>query len=68
MRSCLAALTVVAVLLFGGSCALFSLPDSGFEVGNAFPTLYLPSLADGKPQSIADYRGEKVILHVFASW
>ena len=26
------------------------------------------SLPDGQPVSIADFRGEKVVLHVFASW
>ena len=39
-----------------------------FEVGTPFPTLSLPSLDDGRPASIADFRGQKVILHIFASW
>jgi hypothetical protein len=38
------------------------------EVGSRFPDLVLPSLEDGSPTSIADYRGERVVLHVFASW
>lgn len=37
-------------------------------VGQPFPTLVLPSLNDGRPMSIADFRGKKVILHIFASW
>ena len=37
-------------------------------VGQAFPDLVLPSLEDGRPMSLADFRGKKVILHVFASW
>ena len=37
-------------------------------VGQAFPDLVLPSLDDGRPLSLADFRGKKVILHVFASW
>ena len=45
-----------------------SLPASGFVVGTPFPTISLPSLEDGRPMSIADFRGQKVILHVFASW
>jgi hypothetical protein len=45
-----------------------SLPESGFAVGTAFPTISLPSLEDGRPMSIADFRGKKVILHIFASW
>ncbi len=42
--------------------------SGGFEVGTPFPTLSLPSLEDGRPASIADFRGQKVILHIFASW
>ena len=39
-----------------------------WEVGKAFPALTLPTI-DGKdsPQ-VASYRGDKVMLHVFASW
>ena len=40
----------------------------GFEVGNPFPTLAFPSLEDGQPRSITEFRGKKLILHVFASW
>ncbi len=39
-----------------------------FEVGQPFPDIVLPSLEDGRPTSIADFRGKKLILHVFASW
>ena len=45
-----------------------SLPNTGFDVGEPFPTTSLPSLEDGRPMSIADFRGQKVILHIFASW
>ena len=38
------------------------------EVGKPFPVLMLPSAADGQPMSIADFRGKKLVLHVFASW
>ncbi len=41
---------------------------SPFQVGEPFPDLTLPALQDGRPASIRDYRGQKVILHVFASW
>ena len=37
------------------------------EVGKSFPNLKLPTL-DGGSLSIEDLRGEKVLLHVFASW
>ncbi len=42
--------------------------DTGFEVGQPFPTLSFPALEDGRPRSIADFRGQRIILHVFASW
>jgi len=41
-------------------------PD--LSVGKPFPNLTLPALNGGRPMSIADFRGQKVILHVFASW
>ncbi len=39
-----------------------------FPVNQPFPNIALPSLYDGRPASIADYRGQKVLLHIFASW
>jgi len=36
--------------------------------GRRFPDLRLPRLETGEPGSIADYRGERLVLHVFASW
>ena len=44
-----------------------SLPES-IAQGKPFPVVLLPGLADGRPASVADFRGEKVVLHVFASW
>nr|NIP79731.1 hypothetical protein [Gemmatimonadota bacterium]NIX44648.1 hypothetical protein [Gemmatimonadota bacterium] len=44
------------------------LPPVDFRAGQAFPNLTLPSAEDGRPVSLADFRGEKLILHVFASW
>jgi len=38
------------------------------EAGQPFPGIVLPSLEDGRPASLAQYRGKKVLLHVFASW
>ena len=39
-----------------------------FKVAEAFPNVMLPSLEDGRPGSIADFRGQKTILHIWASW
>ncbi len=41
---------------------------SPFRVGEPVPRLRLPSIADGSPLSLADFRGEKLVLHVWASW
>ena len=49
-------------------CAAPATATPPLEVGQPFPDLVLPALADGQPLSIADYRGKKVVLLVFASW
>jgi hypothetical protein len=41
---------------------------AGLEVGQPFPEIALPSAEDGRPLSLARFRGMKTILHVFASW
>ena len=38
------------------------------KAGEPFPALVLPTMTDGSPASITDFRGKKVVLHVFASW
>jgi hypothetical protein len=38
------------------------------RVGEPYPDLVLPSLADGSPLSVARFRGRKVLLLQFASW
>jgi hypothetical protein len=68
---------VAAVALAGGASAQpkpkpiwersAPLPH-GFNVGEAFPTLALPSAADGRPVSLAEFRGRKLIVNIFASW
>ena len=50
------------------SRAQSSLQSSGFQVGEPFPDIILPTLEDGSPGSIAQFRGQKILLHIFASW
>jgi len=38
------------------------------RVGRMFPTRVFPYLEGGRPGSVADFRGKKLILHIFASW
>ncbi len=51
-----------------GSASSAAADPPRFEVGNRVPQIVLPALADGRPMSLADFRGRKVILQVFASW
>jgi len=41
---------------------------SFIQEGQPFPDLVLPDLKTGQPRSITEFRGKKVLLHVFASW
>ena len=59
----LAATATIAI-----ATAAQELPQTGFAVGEPFPTTAFPSLEDEHPMSVADYRGKRLILHIFASW
>lgn len=61
-------LLVTIVTLLGISAWAHAAEPSTIEIGKAFPAIVLPSLEDGEPMSIRDFRGEKVVLHIFASW
>jgi len=64
--------TLLPVVLLGAP--LLALPRSvnaeevPVRLGEPFPALVLPSLVDGSPLSIEQFRGRKVLLHQFASW
>ncbi len=53
---------------------MVALTSSGFvmgadlKVGQTFPSLVLPLAKDGSPSSLLAFRGQKTVLHVFASW
>jgi peroxiredoxin len=38
------------------------------KVGERHADFTLPNIADGKPVSLSDFRGKKVLLIQFASW
>jgi hypothetical protein len=38
------------------------------EIGLPFPDEKFPALADGRPTSLAQFRGKRILLLVFASW
>ncbi len=45
----------------------WSFPTVTIEQDQAWPGFYLPDL-EGEPLSVQDYRGKKIVLHIFASW
>jgi cytochrome c biogenesis protein CcmG/thiol:disulfide interchange protein DsbE len=67
----LAVIALVALLVYGVNSAGPSRTlDSQLARGEKppAPELQLTSLNDGKPKSLADYRGKVVLLNVWASW
>jgi hypothetical protein len=61
-------LTILCGASTSTALAQSSLPATGFHPGRQFPEVVLPSLKDGQPMSITEFRGKKLILQVFASW
>ena len=59
---------LAAILLAALAAHRTAVAAPPIEVGQPFPDLVLPALDDGRPLSIADFRGKKVLLLVFASW
>lgn len=55
--------TMTLALLFGTA----GFPQE-LAVGKPFPSLALPSLSDGRPTSVQRFSGQKLILHIWASW
>ncbi len=63
-----------AVAMFSLTMVLLATPAAHaggtglLQVGKPFPSRVFPSAEDGSPQSMSSYAGQKVVLHVFASW
>ena len=60
-RSSLLVSTLLALTV--GSTAAFDL-----KPGKAFPKIPLPESEAGKLVDITEFRGQKLMLHLFASW
>jgi cytochrome c biogenesis protein CcmG, thiol:disulfide interchange protein DsbE len=60
----LAVLAVVGLLIFG----LISKGSSGVALGDEAPASPLPRLEGGGSGSLADYRGQWVLVNFWASW
>jgi hypothetical protein len=62
-----AATTLLALL--GWALATPALAQGyALKVGQRHPEFTLPDIQTGKPVSLADFRGKKVLLIQFASW
>jgi hypothetical protein len=59
---------LLSALLLGFCSMNAAEPAAAIGVGKPFPNIVLPTLNEGRPMSIADFRGKKVLLHIFASW
>lgn len=62
------AVIVVLALSLTSPAATPADAPTKLRVGERFPVLTLPSLADGAALSIARFRGRKLLVHQFASW
>ncbi len=63
-RTIVATAAILSVLLAGDAGAARYAPT----VGTWHSDFTLPNIADGKPVSLSDFRGKKVLLIQFASW
>lgn len=61
------AVGVVALLGFL-TWGLVKKGDAGLKIGAPVPVATLPTLPEGGESSIADYRGQWVLLNIWASW
>jgi hypothetical protein len=61
---------MAGITSFGGTERALALSSDSaeFREGQVFPAMIFPALDGGRPGSVADFRGKKLILHIFASW
>ena len=62
-------LGIVALILLGFMLGTVTNSNlAAMKIGELFPLVLLPSLEDGEPMSMADFRGTKLMLHIWAAW
>jgi cytochrome c biogenesis protein CcmG/thiol:disulfide interchange protein DsbE len=66
-RSSVVVLGVAGLLAFL-AWGLINTGDSGLDTGEPVPVATLPTLPEGGESSLADFRGDWVLLNVWASW
>jgi len=55
-------------MIFSGVGLAASAESLSIRVGEPFPAVVLPSVEDGETMSLEAFRGQKLMLHIFASW
>lgn len=58
----------LATIMFVASGTVATADEYAPRVGSLHPAFTLPAIDDGRPISLAQYRGRKVLLIQFASW
>jgi len=64
----LLAVSILSAATPGAPASGGGLPSSGFTVGEPFPLIAFEAACGEPVEPIASFRGEKVVLHIFASW
>ena len=64
-----AAVAFAALCTLAGTAPVAAQSQLGrIEIGRPFPDEKFTALRDGRSASLADFRGKRVLLLVFASW
>ena len=61
-------LAVSIACLAAGTPVMAERPPGVLEPGTPFPDLLLPAMEGGRPMSVSQFRGQRIALHIFASW
>ncbi len=65
-------ISVRALFVWGAALTLLALPAQAEpyapRVGQRHPDFTLPTISDGKPVSLSQFRGKRVLLSHYASW
>ncbi len=68
VRSLRVAFAGISLSFLTGMPALLSAGPPQIEIGKPFPDITLPGIDNGEPRTLGEFRGRKVMLHLFASW
>jgi hypothetical protein len=60
--------TIILAALWAGTIPSTRAEDYSPQIGERHPDFTLPNIEDGKPVSLSQFLGKKVLLIHFASW